>query len=107
MANETWTVGQQICIDNKNYEIQSVGRKYCTYGMPGGTYATGKFYLDTGIVVQNYGAPGRVYPSREVYEQKVQADQAWHRLRGLTTCGRPEHVTSDKIAQILEILQKP
>jgi len=107
MKNQTWTVGQQICIDNKDYQIQSVGRKYAKYGVPGATYETGSFYLDTGSVVQNYGAPSRVYASREAYEQALAAELAWRSLKGALAFERPNHMTSEKIIQILEILQKP
>jgi hypothetical protein len=106
MTNQTWTVGQTICIDNKDYQIQSVGRKYATYGVPGATYDTGKFYLDTGFVVQNYGAPSQVFPSRESYEAQLARETA---LKNLQTYVRdmccPEHLTPEKITQILEILE--
>lgn len=94
----------------RDLEITKVGRAWITIAGGGSQY---RFDPDTGGVDGGrYGSPGRVYATRELYEQEVAVRAAWAKLlRDVDTAWRsvrssePFAVPLEDIAQARKLLK--
>ena len=105
-----WKVGQTVVLAMNNFRryghgqaftIQSVGRKWVTLNNGG------RFDKDTGHVAGgNMGVIGKAYPSRAAWEEELDRQAAWKRLREIAGgYSPPKGLHRSRIWAAIEILE--
>lgn len=107
-----WTLGQSVVVVSyrgretivEDGEITKVGRKWLTVKFS--SWGDGRFDL-SGRSDQNWGAPPKLYASREAYGNEQHRRQLWAELRNEVRDHQhpPAHLTAEQITAALEVLR--
>jgi hypothetical protein len=82
--------------------VEKIGTKWATLGRNMGRINKRTWHVDD----SNYTSGDICYASEEEWAAQMAADKAWSTWRYNLACIRPQHVTVEDIAQLVELTKK-